>query len=419
MPKIYFLDVTNRDGVQSSRVIMSKLQRTMLNYYLGKLGIHQSEFGFPFARVERNYLEANLELQDMGAMGDLVLEGWCRAIVQDVDAALPTGVKHLNLSMSTSDQMIVNKFMGRLDREKVIEEMVEAVHRAREGGIEKIGVNAEDASRTDMSYLVRYVRAAKDAGADRFRYCDTLGYETPLNFYQRMRTIAEETGMDVEVHCHNDLGMCEANSVAGAQGALDGGVDCYINTVINGVGERAGQADLVSCILAMKYGAGLEKYEVADPIDLSVSYKLGTYIANAFRMPVPIHQVGIGANAFAHESGIHADGALKDRHNYELYDFEVLGRGEDERIPTGRVITTGEFGGLAGFLHVYKEIGIEFSDRAHAAAILELVQIANTHNQMPLTADELRFIYQYPDQVAKLMALTPVGVKERLAAARS
>ena len=419
MPKIYFLDVTNRDGIQSSRIIMSKLQRTMLNMYLGRLGIHQSEFGFPFSRIERNYIEANLELGAMGAMGNLVLEGWCRAIVQDVDAALPTGVKHLNLSISTSDQMIINKFMGRLDRDKVIEEMTEAVRRAREGGIETIGVNAEDASRTDMDYLVRYVRAAKDAGANRFRYCDTLGYETPRHFYQRMRTIAEETGMDVEVHCHNDLGLCEANSIAGAQGALDGGVDCYINTCINGIGERAGQADLLSCILAAKYGADMENYEVADPIDLTVAYRLGTYIANAFRMPVPINQVGIGANAFAHESGIHADGALKDRHNYELYDFETLGRGEDERIPTGRVITTGEFGGLAGFLHVYKELGIEFRDREHAAAVLELVQLANTHNQMPLTGDELRFIYQYPDQIAKLMAMAPVGLKERLAAARS
>ena len=109
-------------------------------------------------------------------------------------------------------------------------------------------------------------------------------------------------------------------------------------------------------------------------------------------MPIPINQPGIGSNAFAHESGIHADGALKDRKNYELYDFEELGRGEPEIIETGRKITAGEYSGIKGFRNVYEKLEVEFKDDAQATEILELVRYANVHNQKPLVDDELKFI---------------------------
>ena len=407
MPKIYFIDVTNRDAVQASRIIMAKLQKTMVNLYLTEMGVHQSEFTFPYVKHERNYIQANLELQELGALGSLVLEGWCRAIVADVAESLPTGVRDLNISISTSDQMILHKFRGKLSRERVIEEMVEAASYARKGGVRTLGVNAEDASRTEMGYLIEFAQAAKEAGADRIRYCDTLGYDTPMSIYQRVKTLAEEIKIPVELHCHNDLGMAVANSIAGAQGAIDGGVDAYINTSVNGVGERAGQADLLSCILALKFAREMESYEIGDPIDLQVANKLTKYVSYAFGIPIPINQPGVGANVFAHEAGIHADGALKDRRNYELFDYENLGLEEEERVVTGRVITTGEFGGLAGFRHVYNSLGITFSSDEEAQRILELVQLANAHTQKPLTPDELRFIANYPEQARKILTLTP------------
>ncbi|TET39740.1 MAG: homocitrate synthase [Dehalococcoidia bacterium] len=407
MPKIYFIDVTNRDAVQASRIIMAKLQKTMVNFYLAEMGIHQSEFSFPYVKHERNYIQANLELQEMGALGSLVLEGWCRAIVADVAEALPSGVRDLNISISTSDQMILHKFRGKLSRERVIEEMVEAASYARKGGVRTLGVNAEDASRTEMGYLIEFAQTAKEAGADRIRYCDTLGYDTPMSIYQRVKTLAEKVRIPVELHCHNDLGMAVANSVAGAQGAIDGGVDAYINTSVNGVGERAGQADLLSCILALKLAREMESYEIGDPINLVVANKLAKYVSYAFGIPIPINQPGVGANVFAHEAGIHADGALKDRRNYELFDYEILGVEEEERVLTGRVITTGEFGGLAGSRHVYNTLGITFSSDEEAQHILELVQLANAHTQKPLTPDELRFIANYPEQARKIFTLTP------------
>ena len=413
MPRIYFIDVTNRDAVQASRIIMAKLQKTMVNLYLSEMGVHQSEFAFPSVKHERNYVKANLELKELGVIGDMVLEGWCRAIVGDVAEALTTGVRDFNISISTSDQMITYKFRGRLDREKVIQEMVEAASLAKRGGASTLGVNAEDASRTDMGYLIEFALAAKETGADRIRYCDTLGYDTPMSIYKRAKTIAEKVGLPVELHCHNDLGMAVANSIAGAKGAIDGGVDAYINTSVNGVGERAGQADLLSCILALSFGRDMDSYEIADPIDLKVAAKLARYVSYAFGIPIPINQPGVGANVFAHEAGIHADGALKDRRNYELFDYEVLGleevavEKEQEQRPPVRVITTGEFGGLAGFRHVYDTLGITFSSNEEAQRILELVQLANAHTQLPLTDDELRFIANYPEQASMIFTITP------------
>ena len=407
--KIYILDVTNRDGVQTSRLGLAKLQKTMINLYLNEVGVFQSEFGFPVTRHETNYLNANLELVRMGVLKPIILSGWIRAIKADVETATRmTKVENLNLSISTSDQMIRGKFQGKYTREDVIKEMAEAVDLARRKGIKIVGVNAEDASRTDLEYLIKFARVAKRHGADRFRYCDTLGYDDPFTIYERVKVIAEEVKIPIELHCHNDLGMVVACSVAGAKAAIDAGVDAYINTTVNGMGERAGNADLVSVILTIKYASGFSgKYTLDERIKLSCAWKIAKYASYAFGVPIPINQPGVGANAFAHESGIHADGALKDRRNYELYDYEELGRGEPEIIETGRQITAGEYSGIKGFRNVYDKLEIKFKDDKEAARILELVRYANVHTQQPLTEDELRFIAKYPDVAHKIFTMQP------------
>ena len=410
MPKIYLLDVTNRDGVQTARISLSKLQKTILNLMLNDFGAYQTEVGFPFLDHEASYINANLELAEMGVLQPIVLEGWCRGVAQDVHDAkrFCPKLQHFNVSISTSDQMIIHKFQGKLDRESVISEMVQAVQAAKEVGAKSIGANAEDASRTEMSYLVRFAAAAKEAGAVRVRYCDTLGYDDPMTVYRRIKELATEVGIDIELHCHNDLGMATANSIAGAKGAVDAGQDAYINTTVNGIGERAGQADLVTTALALKYAAGFKEWNLLDErVDTRQSWRISHYIANAFGVPIPINWPGVGANAFAHESGIHADGTLKDRRNYELYDLEDVGRGSEECETTGRVITTGEYGGLKGMLKVYGDLGIEIKDNEQARELLHLVQYANLHNQMPLTSEELIFLYKYPAQARKILTVTP------------
>src|SRR5229473_8114555 len=134
MPSIHFLDVTNRDGVQTARTALSKFGKTMVNFYLGRLGVAQSEVGFPFLFHEVPYIRANTALSEAGAFGPLRLSGWCRAVTADVERAAPLGLSHYNLSISTSDQMIAHKFRGRLDRQAIIGEMTAAVRAAKDGG---------------------------------------------------------------------------------------------------------------------------------------------------------------------------------------------------------------------------------------------------------------------------------------------
>ena len=420
--KIYFVDVTNRDGVQTSRLGLAKLQKTIINIMLDDMGITQSEFGFPTTTHEINYLNGNLELVERNVISKTKLSGWMRAMASDVELSFNNvpKLKNVNLSQSTSEQMINGKYQGKKTPDDLIHMTAEAVRCAVSKGAEIIGVNAEDASRSDIDYLIKYARTAKKAGAQRFRYCDTLGFEDPKTTYDRIYKIARETGMAIELHYHNDLGMAVGCSVMGAKAAVDAGVDAYINTAINGMGERAGNADLVSCLLAILKSAGFRgEYHIDPNIDLSKAWQLAKYTAYAFGVPIPINQPAVGDNAFAHESGIHADGALKDRRNYELYDFEELGRGEPEIIETGRMITTGEYGGIKGFRNVYDNLELEFKDEHEARNILELARYANVHTQKPLTSSELRFIYYYPDIAAKIMTVSPYykpqgAIKERI-----
>ncbi|MFA5373260.1 MAG: homocitrate synthase, partial [Candidatus Omnitrophota bacterium] len=308
--------------------------------------------------------------------------------------------------ISTSDQMIVHKFKGKLDHASVIKEMEDAVAAAKKLGAESIGVNAEDASRTRIEYLAEFSKAAKKAGADRVRYCDTLGFDSPFSIYERIKKLAETVCLPIEVHCHNDLGMVVANSICGAMAANDAGQDAYINTCVNGMGERAGNADLVAVILAIKYGSQMrDKYMLDEKINLKVAWKICKYASYAFGIPIPINQPGVGSNAFAHESGIHADGALKDRRNYELYEYEELGRGDPEIIETGRKITVGEYSGIKGFRNVYDKLELVFKDNKEAADILELARYANVHNQRPLVDDELKFIAKYPDIARRIFTM--------------
>jgi isopropylmalate/homocitrate/citramalate synthase len=410
MPQIHFLDVTNRDGVQTARTGLSKFGKTMVNFYLGRLGVAQSEIGFPFLFHEVPYVRAQTALADAGAFGELRLSGWCRGVAADVEKAAPLGLKHYNLSISTSDYMIANKFRGKLDRAAIIREMVGAVRAAKDAGAQTVGVNAEDGSRTDEGFLLEFALAAKDAGADRVRYCDTIGGDTPDRIRERFAKLATGVALPIETHCHNDLGLAVANSIAGALGDLDAGQDAWINTCINGIGERAGNADLLSTILALRHGFGLSDRvsgdsgsdAVGDPIDLSWGRRFALWASYALGQPLPVNQVGTGRNAFAHESGIHADGALKDHGNYELYDEQSLGAfPADWHAQAGRVVLTGEYGGKAGFRHVVDGLGLSVAGDDEELAF-QLVQLCNAMTGRPLTDDELRLIVSYPRQLALL-----------------
>ena len=376
------------------------------------MGVYQSEMGFPTTLHETNYINANLELAKMKVISPMILGGWIRAIEEDVVKAVElTRIEHLNLSISTSQQMINGKFQGKFNEDDVINMMVAAVNRARDLGIKTIGANAEDASRTKMDFLIKFSQAAKKAGADRIRYCDTLGYETPYRIHMRCKELAKEVGIDMELHCHNDLGMAVGNSIMGAKGVLEEGYDAYINTTLNGLGERAGNCDLISTILALKHGAEWSELGMLDPrIKLDKAWQISKYAEHAFGVPIAVNQVGVGDNAFAHESGIHADGILKNRETYELYDYKELGRGKKILIETGRMITTGEYSGIKAFKHVYENFDYTFKNDEEAQQILELIRYANVHKQKPLVKEEFLFIVEHPKIAQTILTIQPPNI---------
>jgi isopropylmalate/homocitrate/citramalate synthase len=199
-----------------------------------------------------------------------------------------------------------------------------------------------------------------------------------------------------------------ANALEGARANIDAGLDAYVDTTVNGIGERAGNADLISLVLALKFSAeNLTDY--LDPrINLSIAWKIANYASYAFKVPIPINQPGVGVNAFSHSSGIHADGIIKDNKNYELYDFTELGRGEMEFVETGRNIIVGEYSGFAGFKHVMKELGVEFADDEECKYALKLSRYANVLKQKPLVKEELIFIAEHPNEVKKILTLAPL-----------
>jgi isopropylmalate/homocitrate/citramalate synthase len=354
---------------------------------------------------------ANLELAEMGIISPMRLEGWIRAIVADVETAFKAtpGIKHLNLSISTSDQMIEGKFKGKKTRRDIIKDMSVAVDAAFAHGAETVGVNAEDASRTDLDYLLKFGKAAREHGATRLRYCDTLGYDNPFSIYDTSKKMAEKIGIPIEIHCHGDLGMAVATSLAGAKGVIDGGQDAYVNTTVNGIGERAGNCDLVAFILAVTKSKGFaDKYEFGSPIDLSKAWKLAKFASYAFDVPIPSNHPGVGNNCFAHASGIHADGVLKDPDNYELYGYEELGRGEPDFVETGREICAGQYSGISGFRHIMGQMAVSFGSREEAQEVLELVRYANVESHKPLVEDELLFIAKCPQIAKKLLTMVPL-----------
>jgi homocitrate synthase NifV len=407
---LYIVDVTNRDGVQAAGFILPKLSKTIINLYLDDFGVFQSEVGFPTLEHERSYINANLELHRLGAIKNMGLSGWCRAIPSDVRVAFENcgGLRHISLSASVSDLMITGKFGGRRQWQDVLKSMDESVRLAKTLGAETVVINAEDASRTEPQRLIDFASAGMQAGADRLRYCDTVGIENPISILKKIEPLVEAVKMPLEVHCHNDMGMAVANSLTAATAIVKAGVDCFINTTINGYGERAGNCDLITAALALRYSQGLAVVlRPSRPLNLTLSWRIARYVSNAFGIGVPVNQPVTGANIFAHESGIHADATIKDYKTYEPYEPFVVGRGERQCIETGRVILTGEYGGLSGLRYVYERLGIEIDSDSEARELLSLVQYANIHTQRPLTDEELLFIYRYPSIASQIVTTPP------------
>ncbi len=305
---VCIVDTTLRDGEQTAGVVFAKTEKLYIARLLDEIGVDQIEAGVPIMGGDE--ADAIKAIVQLGLKASIM--GWNRATIKDIEASLSCGVDAVAISISTSDIHINYKLKST--REAVLEKMVTAVEFAKRHGV-YISVNAEDASRSDEAFLVQFAKAAQEAGADRLRYCDTVGIMDPLTIYDRISSLKQKVNMDIEMHTHDDFGMATANAVAGMKAGAK-----FLGVTVNGLGERAGNAALEEIVMALKYVC--HKPIAYNTSKLKESCE---YVSRASGRILPIWKSVVGSNMFAHESGIHADGAIKNPRTYEAFDPEEIG----------------------------------------------------------------------------------------------
>jgi homocitrate synthase NifV len=251
--------------------------------------------------------------------------------------------------------------------------MVKAVEFAKKEGV-YVSANAEDASRSDEEFLLQFVKAAKEAGADRIRYCDTVGIMTPIEIYKRIERIRNAVDIDIEMHTHDDFGMATANAIAGVNAGAT-----HVGVTVNGLGERAGNAALEEVVMALKYLLDFDMEQKTQKLR-----ELCEYVAKASNRILPSWKAIVGTSVFTHESGIHADGALKNPRTYEVFDPEDVG--------LKRRFVVGKHSGTAGVKKKLEEYNI-FIDDDLAKEILESVRRTAVELKRPLNDIELLNLY--------------------------
>lgn len=306
--KIKIDDTTLRDGEQTAGVVFANDEKIHIARMLDKIGVHQIEAGIPtMGGDEKDAIKAIASLN----LNCSIL-GWNRAVRSDIDDSIECGVDAVAISISSSDIHIEHKL--RKSREWVLESVKTSVDYAKGFNL-YVSVNAEDASRSDMEFLLQFARTAKEMGADRLRYCDTLGILDPFETFMRVKTIIDIIGIDVEMHTHNDFGMAIANAIAGIKAGAT-----YVNTTINGLGERAGNASFEEFVMALKY---LENVDLG--IDTHLFREISEYAATASGRFIPAWKPIVGANLFLYESEIRATNVMKDSRTFELFGPEDVG----------------------------------------------------------------------------------------------
>jgi len=366
--KIQIVDTTLRDGEQTAGVVFANREKITIAKMLSELGVDQIEAGIPvMGGDEKATLKA---IVDLGLNSSIM--AWNRAVVEDVQQSLDCGVDAVAISISVSDIHIEYKLKST--REKVLTQLARAVDFAKKNNL-YVSANAEDASRADEEFLVEFAKTAKEAGADRLRYCDTVGILEPFTAYDKIKRLLEEVDIDLEMHMHNDFGLATANTIAGIKaGATHAGV------TVNGLGERAGNAALEEVAMTLKH---LLKCDMT--LNTKGFLELSHYVADASDRPLPLSKPIIGKNMFTHESGIHADGMYKNPLTYEAFDPEEVG--------LIRQIIVGKHSGTATLVNKFQEFNIDLSKEL-SKILLEKVRKSAIELKRPLFDKEIVQLYQ-------------------------
>jgi len=368
--RIYIFDTTLRDGEQSPGASLNVQEKIEIARQLERLGVDVIEAGFPISSPG----DFHAVQEVCKVVEGPVVCGLTRAIPKDIDVAAEAlkGAKRprIHTGLGVSDSHLQYKL--RMTREEALERGVAAVKYARRY-VDDVEYFLEDSGRADPDYLCRVIEAVIDAGATVINIPDTTGFATPEEYGSRIRMVMERVPnidrVTVSVHCHDDLGLAVANSLAGVLAGAR-----QIECTVNGIGERAGNTSLEEVVMAMKVRSDF--FDTETGINTREIYKTSRLVSNLTGILVQPNKAIVGANAFAHSSGIHQDGVLKERTTYEIIDPREVG------IPESKILLTARSGRHA-LQHRLAELGYQ----------LEEAQLDKVYERFLQVADQKKMVY--------------------------
>jgi methanogen homocitrate synthase len=349
---IEICDVTLRDGEQTPGVSFSCQEKTEIAGMLDTIGIEVIEAGFPAV--------SPYEKQCVTAIANLGLDaricGFARAREPDISAAIDCGVDMVSIFIPTSELHVRLKF--RKSREQVLEDALKMIDYASDHGV-TVRFAAEDASRTDLPFLMHVYQRAVEHGAELLSFADTVGCLIPMEMYRVMTDLVSSVDRPMCAHCHNDMGCAVANTITAAEaGAFQ------LHTTVNGIGERAGNASLEELLVALRMKAGIDRY------DLSHLTGLSRMVEQYSGIRLPRNKPVVGELAFAHESGIHIAAILEDPLTYENFSPELVG-GERQFI-------LGKHTGKKALEYVVTSLGYQLNEKQICRILDEVKELGES-----------------------------------------